>query len=282
MRQEPDAWQRAFREDGFAVVEGLLDPPTLSALREKLVGLTENADALAPHLKSKMFYEREHVKNNPHWYAGVLTPEECGDSVRQIDDLALFDPEFAKLIRHAPMLDVLETLYGSTEFGFVNMYGRPKAARYGNGISDGNYHRDTPFEDYTAHETILVILCLDDMTGGNGATSFVRGSHRVPVEEAKQPRWREVDKNSFGPDETAGVRCPAGSAVFFDTKILHAAGHNRSDETRHTILLEWVGPNVLPTSAERYAYQGLKPRSRDPLYRRQMSMTFPEPSALQA
>lgn len=139
---------------------------------------------------------------------------------------------------------MLEALYGDTEFSFVNMYGR--------------------------------------MTGANGATSFVRGSHRVPSEEAKQPRWREIDKHSFGPEETVSVRCPAGSAVFFDTKILHAAGHNRSEQTRHTIFLEWVGPNVLPTSAERFAYQGLKPRSKDPIFRRQMRMTFPEHSAAHA
>lgn len=282
MRYEPDAWQRAFREDGFVVVEGLLDPATLSVVREKLVGLTENTDELPPHLRSKLFFEHEHVRNNPHWYAGVLTPEECGDCVRQIDDLALFGPDFARLISYAPLLDVLEALYESTEFGFTYMVGRPKAARYGNGISDGNYHRDTPFEGYTSHETVLSILCLDDMTNGNGATSFIRGSHRVPADEAKQPCWREVDKNSFGPEETFTVRCPAGSAIFFDTKILHAAGHNRSDQTRHTILLEWVGPNVLPTSAERFAYQGLKPRSTDPLFRQQMSMTFPEPSASHA
>lgn len=279
MRHEPDVWRNAYREDGFLVVEGVLSPATLAALREALNGVTENPESLAPHLRSKLFFEREHVKNNPHWYAGVLTPEECGDSVRQVDDLALFDPLFARLICHRPMLDVLEALFESTEFSFVNLYGRPKAARYGNGISDGNYHRDTPFEEYTAYNTVLVILCLDDMTGENGATSFVRGSHRVTDDEAKKPVWREVDKSSFGPGETFAVRCTAGSAVFFNTKTLHAAGHNRSERTRNTILLEWVGPNVLPTSPERHVYEGLKPRSKDPLFRKQLSMTFPEASA---
>lgn len=282
MRHQPDALKKAYGEDGFVIVEDVLSPATLSALREKLIALTELHADLPKHLGAKLFFEHEHVRNNPHWYAGVLTPEECGDSVRQIDDLPLFDPAFAALIHHEPMLDVLEALYESTEYSFVYMIGRPKAARYGNGVSDGNYHRDTPFEGYTAYNTVLVILCLDDMTGGNGATSFVRGSHHVSDEEAKKPRWREVDKTGFSAEETFAVRCPAGSAVFFNTKTLHAAGHNRSEQTRHTILLEWVGPNVLPTEADRHAYQGLKPRSRDPFFRRQMSMTFPESLTLQA
>lgn len=282
MRHEPDAWRKAYHEDGFVVVEDVLSPATLSALRARLAGVTENLGGLAPHLRAKVFLEREHVKNNPHWYAGALAPEECGDSVRQIDDLALFDPSFAGLIRHPPLLDVLEALFESTEFSFVNLVGRPKAARVGNGVSDGNYHRDTPFEDYTAYNTVLSILCLDEMTGDNGATSFVRGSHRVSDEEAKRPVWREVDKSSFGPGETVAVRCPAGSAVLFNTKVLHAAGHNRSEQTRNTLLLEWVGPNVLPTSPERHAYQGLRPRSKDPVFQKQLGMTFPEAFARQA
>ena len=276
MRYEPDAWKKSYRDDGFVVVEDVLSPAASSALRDALVGVTENLESLPPHLRAKVFLEREHVKNNPHWYAGVLTPEECGDSVRQIDELALFGAAFAGLICHPPMLDVLEAVFESPEFSFTSLLGRPKVARFGNGISDGNFHRDTPFEDYTSHNTVVVILCLDDMTGENGATSFVRGSHRVSDEEAKKSCWREVDKAGVNPEDTVSLRCPAGSGVFFNTKILHAAGHNRSDHTRHAILLEWVGPGVLPTSPDRHTYQGLKPRSRDPIFQRQVRMSFPE------
>lgn len=281
MRYEPNAWAKAYREDGFVVVEDVLSPDLLATLREALMRVIENLDSLPPQLKAKIFFEHQHVKNNPQWYAGVLTPEECGDSVRQIEDLALFDLAFAELIYHPPLLDVLEAVFESPEFSLTYVVGRPKAARFGNGISDGNFHRDTPFEEFTASDTVVVILCLDDMTGENGATAFVRGSHRVSDEEAKKPCWREVDKSSVNPEETIALRCPAGSAVFFNTKTLHAAGHNRSDHTRHTILLEWVGPNVLPTSPERHAYQGLKPRSKDPVFQRQMMMTFPDSSAPQ-
>jgi ectoine hydroxylase-related dioxygenase (phytanoyl-CoA dioxygenase family) len=277
MISEPEVWRKAYREDGFVIVADLLDPATLSGLRDSLERIVKDHERLAPALRAKLFFEREHVKNNPQYYAGVLTPEECGDAVRQIEDLALFDAAFADLIRYPPLLDVLEALFGSSEFSFNYLRGRPKAARVGNGISNGGFHRDTPFEEFTAVNTALVILCLHDMGLENGATEFIRGSHRVSDAEAKQPCWREVAAEQIDPAARVVARCRAGAGIFFNTKILHAAGHNRSDRPRHTLLAEWVGPDVLPTSPDRYAYQGLRPRSKHPAYRRQVEMSLARP-----
>jgi hypothetical protein len=276
MRRAPEEWKRDYLEGGFVVVPQLLDPATLSTLRDRLEGVTVSLDALPPELRGKVFLERDHVKNNPQWYEGVLTPGECGDSVRQIEDLPLFDAAFAELICYPPLLDVLEALFESTEFSFNYLVGRPKAARVGNGVSNGNFHRDTPFEDFTLSNTLVVILCLDDMTGENGGTAFIRGSHKVSDEEARRPRWRDVASDQIDLEDKVVVRCPAGAGVFFNSKILHAAGHNRSDRTRQTLFFEWVGPDVLPTSPVRYAYQGLKPRSKDPAYQKQIRMAFPQ------
>ena len=80
----------------------------------------------------------------------------------------------------------------------------------------------------------------------------------------------------FNPDDRVEARCPAGSGIFFTDKVLHAAGHNRSEQARRTILTEWAGADALPTSPVRYAYQGLRPRTKEPLYQKQFRMTFPQ------
>jgi ectoine hydroxylase-related dioxygenase (phytanoyl-CoA dioxygenase family) len=242
-------------------------------VQRELSRIVENVETLRPSLKDKILLERDHVKNNPQYYAGLLTPEECGLAVRQIEDLALFDASFAKLICYPPLLDVLETLFGSPEFSFNYLNGRPKAARVGNGISNGHFHRDTPFEDFTAVNTVLVILCLHEMSD-NGATEFIRGSHQVSDEEAKKPHWRDVEPDKLDLNQRVTISCHAGAGIFFNTKLLHAAGHNRSDRPRHTILAEWVGPDVLPTSPVRRAHQGLRPRSRDATHQLQVKMSL--------
>jgi hypothetical protein len=176
MKQTPQEWRRAFHDDGFVIVEDLLDPALVSRLREGMDQITAGVESLRPQLKEKLFLERDHVQNNPQWYSGRLAPEDCGGAVRQITDLGLFGPRFAELIAYPPLLDVLETLFASPDFSFIQMVGRPKAARVGNGISNGNFHRDTPFADFTTAETMTALLSLDDMTASNGATSFITGA----------------------------------------------------------------------------------------------------------
>src|SRR5262249_14951270 len=167
-------------------------------------------------------------------------------------------------------------LFGSPEFSFSLLVGRPKAARVGNGVRDGKFHRDSPTDTVTSPNTIIAILCLDDMGAANGGTAFIRGSHRVSDAEAVQPCWNEVDAGQLAPEERVVVSCAAGSGLFFSSKTLHAAGHNRSNSPRRTLLSEWAGPGVLPTSPARNAYQGIKPRSKDPAFAEQMRLTFPQ------
>jgi ectoine hydroxylase-related dioxygenase (phytanoyl-CoA dioxygenase family) len=276
MQQTPQAKRRAFQEDGFVVVQDLLEPALVSRLRESMDQITEGIASLRPHLQEKIFLERDHVRNNPQWYRGILAPEDCGSAVRQIADLGLFAPLFAEIIAYRPLLDVLETLFASPEFSFIEIVGRPKAARVGNGISNGSFHRDTPFADFTTANTMTALLSLDDMTGSNGATSFIRGSHRVSDEEAARPCWRDVPPEGVNLSDRVDIRCPAGSGIFFTDKVLHAAGHNRSEQPRRTILTEWAGVDTLPTSPVRSSYQGLRPRSKEPVYQKQFCMTFPQ------
>src|SRR5262245_29467330 len=132
--------RRAYQDDGFVVVPGLLEPALLARLRDGMDGITGNLDGLRPHLREKIFLERGHVRTIAQWYADVLTPEQCGQSVRQIADLAMFGPAFAEVLCHPLLLDVLGVLFESPEFSFTLLVGRPKAARVGNGVRDGKFH----------------------------------------------------------------------------------------------------------------------------------------------
>ena len=274
MKSQPEDWRKAYQDNGFVVVPGLLGANTLSRLCEGMEQIIGHPERLPVHLRERLFFERDHMRNHPQYYPD-LSPDQCGNSVREIAELPLFDPIFADVLCYPPLLDVLESLFGSPEFSFCLLVGRPKAARVGNGIQNGHFHRDTPGEAFTSANTITVRVCLNAMTADNGPTVFPRGSHTVADDEAKQPYWREAAPDLLPPGEQVAVSCPAGSGIFFSLKILHAAGHNRSASPRCTLLSVWAGPDVLPTSAERSAYQGVKPRSRHPAYAQQVRMSSP-------
>jgi ectoine hydroxylase-related dioxygenase (phytanoyl-CoA dioxygenase family) len=201
-----------------------------------------------------------------------ITPEQCGDAIRQIADLALFAPVFAEFICYEPILTVLEALFDDTEFSFRFLCGRPKAARVSQGF---NWHRDSPFEKFTSANLISLIVCLDDMNPENGPLRVVAGSHKVSDEEAKEWRWASIEEDELPVGERVEVCAPAGSGVFFSSKIIHGSRHNRSSSSRRNLLMEWAGPDTFPTSEERDPYQGLMPRSTSPARQQQVRMTFP-------
>ena len=275
MKHEPEVWRNTFKDDGYLVVHDLLGSGLLSRLCAGMERITLNPDSLPAVLKREIFLERDHVKNNPQWYPGCL-PDQAGIAVRQIGNLLSFDPVFIELFCYPPILDVLETLFESPEFSLHLIVGRPKSARVGNGISNGAFHRDTPQEHFTFANTIIAIICLDEMTSDNGPTMLIRGSHKVSDDEARDPQWQEITADKIDLAEQVSVCCPAGSGIFFSSKIIHAAGHNRSAYSRRTVQSVWTGPDVLPTSSDRYPYEGLRPRSEIAAYRKQMCMTFPE------
>jgi hypothetical protein len=124
MNREFRNWKKDFDENGFVIVENLLDADALETLRERVDKITREHTALPADLAAKLFFERQHVRNNPHWYEGVMMPEDCGDAIRQIDDLPLFDPAFADLVCHERLLDALENLFESAEFSFTMMGSR--------------------------------------------------------------------------------------------------------------------------------------------------------------
>jgi Phytanoyl-CoA dioxygenase (PhyH) len=275
MKHEPEVWRNTFQDDGYLIVRDLLPSELLSRLCAVMDRITRDPESLPAPLKREIFLERDHVKNNPQWYPNC-SPEHSGNAVRQIAKLLSFDPVFIELLCYRPLLDVLMTLFDSPEFGLHLMVGRPKAARVGNGISNGAFHRDTPQEQFTSANIITAMICMDEMTNENGATKFVRGSHNVSDEEARDSRWREIAADELNPADQVSVCCPAGAGIFFSSKIIHAAGHNRSNYSRSTVQSVWTGPDVLATSAERHPYEGLRPRSEIAAYRTQMRMTFPE------
>ncbi len=79
------------------------------------------------------------------------------------------------------------------------------------------------------------MICIDGMTRTNGAIAFAPGSHHVSNEKLrrnktrKSPRWGR---------RTRLALCPPGSAIVFDSKVLHGSGPNRSSMARRTFIVQ--------------------------------------------
>jgi ectoine hydroxylase-related dioxygenase (phytanoyl-CoA dioxygenase family) len=270
MRREPERWTTDYKRDGYLVVEDCLDPSTLATLREKLDPILSDPDGLPDHLRRHIQTERDSRRTRPP-RADDPPAEVLGNAVRLVMELPLFDPFFARFIAYEPLLDILETLFQSTEFHFHNYKCINKAPA---ASSSFFWHRDLPFLYHSTPNLITAMLCLDDMTEENGATVVLPGSHTL-VDENVAVTDQDIPESDLPEGfERRVVECPAGSVVLFHVNIVHGGGANRSTRMRRNVIGIWAGPDTFPTGASRYAYQDLYPRSTNPARQRQLRMAL--------
>lgn len=258
MEHAPDRWRSEYERDGYVVAPDCLDVSLLTRLRVAIGEIIADPDLLPPHLKRWIDFERSYVQQKPEY--NELSSAEVGNAVRNIMELPLFAPIFAELILHAPLLDILEALFQSSEFAFHNYKCIVKAPRVSSRFC---WHRDLPYLAHSTPNLITAMLCLDDMTEANGATVVMPGTHRVPHESIGQADT-DIPESKLPAAQRVMVTCPAGSVVLFHVNIIHGGGANRSEHPRRNVISIWSGPDAYPTTAARYAYQGLMPRSVNP------------------
>lgn len=260
---QPQRWRDTYARDGYLVVEDVLEPAALAAMRAALDRIEHEVGggSLSPGLRQWVTLERDHTHEG----------RADTDTISNIMELPLFDPVFRDLIVEPRVLDILQALFESGEFSFHNY---KCIAKMPGGQASFRWHRDLPYLPHTSANLITCMLCIDPMNADNGATVVCPGSHRSAPAEV-DPRDADIREPDV-PDNRLTVDCPAGSAVLFDTNIVHGGGPNHTGKKRRNVIGIWAGPDVHPTTAHRYAYEFVKPRSADPARRHQTRMTFEE------
>jgi ectoine hydroxylase-related dioxygenase (phytanoyl-CoA dioxygenase family) len=269
MRYDPERWTADYKRDGYLVVPDCLDAETLDTLRRKMDPILTDPAALPARLRTHVQTERSYVAEQPQY--NELRPDDVGNAVRLVMELPLFDPYLAQFIAYAPVLDILQTLFDSSEFHFHNYKCINKAPEVS---SQFIWHRDLPFLYHSTPNLITAMLCLDDMTEENGATVVLPGTHLL-ADENVAVTDQDIPESALPQGyERKVVACPAGSVVLFHVNIVHGGGANRSPRQRRNIIGIWAGSDTYPTGPSRYAYQGLYPRSTDPAKQRQFQMAL--------
>jgi ectoine hydroxylase-related dioxygenase (phytanoyl-CoA dioxygenase family) len=263
-KPRPDEWRQRYAEDGYLVVENVVDAGLLGSMREALerIELAVAENTLPPRLRGMISLESDRTR-------GLRGDAVESNAISNIMELPLFDPIFRDLIVYPRALDVLEALFESTEFAFHNY---KCICKMPGGQAHFQWHRDLPYLEHTTPNLITCMLCIDAMTEENGATVVCPGTHRIPHELVK-PGDMDIPESEV-PAERTAVTCPAGSAVLFHVSLLHGGPPNRTDTKRRNVIGIWSGPDAFPTNPNRYVYQAVMPRSIEPMRQKQIAMTF--------
>lgn len=225
-----------FQRDGFLVVEGLLSPERVEALRERF-----------PKLFAGEF-DTGIYPDEWYWREGMSLP----DATRHMANAWKADLTIAKLALSADIGRAATLLAGWTgaRLGQDTIWWKPPQTK---AIS---YHQDSSFMDFLSPpQTVTCWVTLDDTQRDAGTLEYARGSHLWPLagipEDFHGPddhraRMRyAAEKAGLAAPEPVFVEVPAGSCVFHAGEIWHGSGPNiRSDRQRRSI-----GIHLLPSNA---------------------------------
>jgi ectoine hydroxylase-related dioxygenase (phytanoyl-CoA dioxygenase family) len=142
------------------------------------------------------------------------------------------DADFLSLVRHPATWPIVERVIGSAAILHLQngILVEPQVEHH-----QSAFHRDFA-KDFVADKPLSLnaLFAIDDFTTETGGTWWVPYTHR----SATFPSLRYLEANAIQID----VR--AGSAVFFDSLLVHRAGENRSSAPRRAINHQYTRPFI--------------------------------------
>ena len=125
-----------------------------------------------------------------------------------------------KLMEFEPLFEPVNIVLGET--CIVHVYTSSSLAPSSKNFT-ARIHHERSDKYPNIGDFIAMIVLLDDFTAENGATWYLPGSHKN----------RTVPDEAYFYAHAKRLIAPAGSVFYFDWRLYHAGGENRTSEWRH-------------------------------------------------
>ncbi|MCS6859794.1 MAG: phytanoyl-CoA dioxygenase family protein [Abditibacteriales bacterium] len=231
----------AYQQDGYVVVEDLVTPAEVAALRQRVWEYTHGGRPWG-NLK---------VQVEPRVQRGELRVEHPGDGIRKIDYLVQEDDLFRQLGLHENIVSIIEQILGPD----IKMFRNSLLLKPPEVGSQKGWHQDSPYWPIGPMDLCSCWFPLDDATLENGCMWAIPGWHK----KGPLPHVHVTDDNVIAEgayDEALGVAIPmrAGSGLFFHSLLPHYTAPNRSNKWRRAIALSYM------SARSRYTGPGESPQ----------------------
>lgn len=216
-----------YHRDGYIVVEDLVTPEEVAALRQRVGEYTHGGRA----------WGNLRVQVEPRVQRGELQVEHPGDGIRKIDGLVQEDDLFRQLGLHENIVSIIEQILGPDIKMFRNslLLKPPKVG------SQKGWHQDSPYWPIEPMDLCSCWFPLDDATLENGCMWAIPGGHtQGPLPHVHVTDDYVIDESAY--DDALGVAIPlrAGSGLFFHSLLPHYTAPNRSDKWRRAMVLSYM------------------------------------------
>lgn len=202
---DPTAQQAHLSYEGYVVIPGLIDLPTIAQIRDELADLPMNVAPYSP--------EQKFAKVPPQWHSET----------------------FAGLIGHPPLIEVLKGALGEDLVFMLGHY-----VTSGPGVPGLSLHSDyqpygSPAKGWeeSSPATLRVLIYMDDLTLDRAPFTIVPRSHAT-IHSVANPYLR-YDRH---PDMVT-LTLKAGDAIVFNVKAFHGTHPHLGNEGRGMLELAY-------------------------------------------
>lgn len=220
-----------YNERGYIVVPDVLSRAEVKELQDVTARMVEESRHLTKG-DERFDLEPFHSAERP--------------ALRRIKTPHLFDPAYARMVRHPGIVACLKSLWGDNvraDTGKLNL----KTAGAGSPVE---WHQDWAFYPHSNADVLAVGVMIDDIDTENGPMMVMPGSHRGPLHDHHNGEFfaGAIDIAATGLDVSPAVPVtgPAGSISIHHAMAVHGSDFNRSGRSRRFLLFEYAAADAWP------------------------------------
>ncbi len=197
------SFKAQINDEGFCLVEGLLDNETINSLRR----------------------QTEYAIEKEAEYHGTTQFRDYG----AVQCCPMYGGPFIDLLDNKNLVEPVNLIMGEgcIIWSYITTSLPPGSPNFTTRV-----HVDRPrlFQNYC--ESAGTLILLDDFTESNGATWYLPKSHTRADEPTEEEFYATAKR----------LLAPAGSVFFFNLRLWHAGGFNKTNTWRHALSIGFVRP----------------------------------------
>ncbi|MBV8467107.1 MAG: phytanoyl-CoA dioxygenase family protein [Burkholderiales bacterium] len=236
----------AFHDQGFLVVRNLAD----TALREAIlrVGHEHLAQAIAP-------VELEADTN----YPGAPANREAagGRTVRRLLQVFARDDAFRAWALNEAVTSRVKQLLDTPHIALTQAHHNSLMTKQPTFSSVTHWHRDIRYWNFEDSNLVSVWLALGKEFRENGCLGFLPGTHKMNIAPERFENLAflrdDIPENRTLIDSAVFPELEPGDVVFFHAMTFHAAGWNRTDATKYSLVFGYHRQDNQPRPGTRSA-----------------------------
>lgn len=236
---------RQFASDGYLIVRELASPDLCARIRDRTQH--DLAEAISP---------LEYEVNVGYPGAPVSLEAEGGRTVRRLLGAVDRDEAMREWASSPAVVSRMTQLLGSRPV-LSRAHHNCVMTKHPNYGSQTNWHRDIRYWSFERPELISLWLALGPERAENGGLLVLPGTHRLEIERDRYDGAKflrpDIAKNRALIATQRAVELEAGDALFFHSRLFHAAGRNASTKVKFSLVFTYRATDNLPIPGSRSA-----------------------------